>query len=964
MTEIKIITDIGTIDLSKSVGFGIKISIDDLTNISKKNSSYSKTILVPGTKENNKIFASAYDINTTFTFFNPNRKLNCRLVKDGNVLLDGFIQLLDVKILSNTDQSGNVVQYSIKVSDKIIDFYSSIKKKMLSELDFSESNHTLNRSTVVNSWDNHTYKDNYIYPLLYKGSKDYEIADFTPAIYMKAYLLKIIETAGYSVGGSFLDNLDFEREIVPSNVSEANSMSVTENTRRKFRVGSYQSIVALSEIVGIPGSIQSQPKHYKNFQIDSGLQYYSDEPFFDNDNHWNTGNSSWTADSNGKFSLIGNVPIHIRTIGSPFIYGGADIDIEATIQVNGTNIADVSPPTQTTGFLNASAPQGTESNLFFNIVIDVTAFDIKVGDVIRLVYTFKGEFEGFNYNQTLVQATESNEAWMYNIPEASGLNEFDSVELNLFAPKITQDDIFNDIITRYNLIVRTDPTNNKHIFLDSRDNFYALGLEKGILDWSDKIDRSNQNSIKLLSESQNKELSFSYTQDSDEWNKQFSNRFKEGSVYGERHLNINNDFAKDKSVKKVHTKLAPTPLIYNSNKAEMIVSAILSNDNKKKVRVLHWGGYKPTLNDSGGNIQSWTLTSDANAMTTTHIEYPYFGHFDDPINPTLDLNWGQNIVYQYSEINSSNITDNNLYNRFWRNSVIQIMQGKMFTCKLYLTSNDISYIKTNMNSTIWIDNSYFYISTIFDYNPLDNSSTKVELIKKVDSTQFIGNMPKIDIDYDGAFPGDDDFAVGFDTGLGAGNDNGSGGGMISDVTKTKYTHLWLGDSSPLTGDSGEIRLIKSNNVVTSDMTSVKGLDNRIGSNSKYSSISGDRNRIDNNSKESHIMGGSNNVIQSYSQNSLIMGGDNNTILSNIKSGLIVGTSDKTITTDGEMWIGELHIVNGDIVKTFDIIRGGIDEVQTLFPQSTINVVRGGVDQLAKPFPTNLNNLIRGGYDSL
>ena len=67
-------------DLKKGLGFGINYSIDDVRKIEKKNSNYSKTITLVGSREVNKLMGGLFDINADFTFFNPNKKTEAKII--------------------------------------------------------------------------------------------------------------------------------------------------------------------------------------------------------------------------------------------------------------------------------------------------------------------------------------------------------------------------------------------------------------------------------------------------------------------------------------------------------------------------------------------------------------------------------------------------------------------------------------------------------------------------------------------------------------------------------------------------------------------------------------------------------------------------------------------------------------------------------------------------------------------
>jgi hypothetical protein len=99
------------------------------------------------------------------------------------------------------------------------------------------------------------------------------------------------------------------------------------------------------------------------------------------------------------------------------------------------------------------------------------------------------------------------------------------------------------------------------------------------------------------------------------------------------------------------------------------------------------------------------------------------GHFNNPLYPTFDINFGTNDYYFYEV---ATLTANNLYNLYWRRTVNQINVGKMLIAYFDLSEVDIQALK--LNDKIYIDNSWWNINKVQDYNANNNSLTKVELI--------------------------------------------------------------------------------------------------------------------------------------------------------------------------------------------------------------------------------------------
>jgi hypothetical protein len=132
------------------------------------------------------------------------------------------------------------------------------------------------------------------------------------------------------------------------------------------------------------------------------------------------------------------------------------------------------------------------------------------------------------------------------------------------------------------------------------------------------------------------------------------------------------------------------------------------------------------------------INSGYDNTTDTNGLYPYLSHFGgaDPLNPTFDINFAECQYYYYQVAQNTN---NNLYNSYWRRTVAQINGGKLLTAYFYLRETDIQYME--LNDKIRIDNSWWSINKIIDYNANDLVPTKVELISldtEIDLPPFFG----------------------------------------------------------------------------------------------------------------------------------------------------------------------------------------------------------------------------------
>jgi len=107
------------------------------------------------------------------------------------------------------------------------------------------------------------------------------------------------------------------------------------------------------------------------------------------------------------------------------------------------------------------------------------------------------------------------------------------------------------------------------------------------------------------------------------------------------------------------------------------------------------------------------------------------------------LNFATCDFYYYDGVN---VTNNNLYNKYWRRTVNQINTGKMLIAYFDLNESDIQAMR--LNDKIRIDNSWWNINKIIDYNANVKGFTKVELISidsEIDFAPFSYKIPKLPV---------------------------------------------------------------------------------------------------------------------------------------------------------------------------------------------------------------------------
>ena len=304
------------------------------------------------------------------------------------------------------------------------------------------------------------------------------------------------------------------------------------------------------------------------------------------------------------------------------------------------------------------------------------------------------------------------------IPLNSGITT-----MNDFIPeKIKQSDYIKSIFMMFNLYALPDPNSETNIILLHRDEYYDSGKA---VDWSKLLMKDKEQSLVFIPELSNKKMRLTYKADTDDPNKVYTDMTQE--IYGQAEITFENEYVKGIDVKEL--LFSPTPV------QPTLFGAFLPLLNgaapKTNIRILIDNGEL-----TAGPVD---ILSGYDTVTTTAGEYPYLSHFGGPdaLNPTSDINFATCDFYYYQVAQN---TDNNLYNRYWRRTVAQINGGKLMTAYFYLREADIHFME--LNDQIRIDNSWWSINKVIDYNANNEQPTKVELISletEIDLPAFFGN---------------------------------------------------------------------------------------------------------------------------------------------------------------------------------------------------------------------------------
>jgi hypothetical protein len=696
--NVKIQLETGYLDVKDGTAFPLNFGVADIRDVSKKSGAFSKTITLTGTDNNHNLLNHYYDVNIQAGTFNINTLTRCSVIQNGiPVLESGYLQLISVNKSQVTADYENEVEYEVLIKDESSDFYTKLGNKELTDLDFSDLNHEYRAVNVVDTFAN-TQGDGYKYLLPFKDSNEYFLQEMKPAIYAKTYFDRIFSNAGFSYTWDTLTAAHFEKLIIPFNgdgplvdyndyiVEANNSVTVSggETTYSDLLTGWTET----KDDFGIFNPTTGVYDVPLNLQASENIAFeitYTADVFFNNP----------TA-SNLYFDAIGIAgvePVFVLLLnGNLYSFGFSN-----------NNILIYPTDVIASGSNNMGTLTGTATILLGNAI----ATDLITLEGGLAFGTNYGAWVTVGGTPTAITTSIDFTALSIKVIPSSNIVGYGAeINMNNAVPnKVKQADFIKSIFTMYNLYVEQDTEVANNLILMHRDDYYDSGAE---LDWTYKLAKDKEQSLNFLPELSAKKLILTYKNDSDDPNKIYYEATKE--IYGQLEYIFDNEYVKGIDTKEI--LFSPTPVTKSTFNAYL---PMLSGAPKVNIRILHDGGE--------GICDSYNIYNYGNTGEIGVTTYPILHHWDNPITPTFDILFAQP---DYMFYEGYSITNNNLYNLYWRRTVNQINVGKMLTAYFNLKEDDIHGLK--LNSKIRIDNSWWTINKVIDYDCNANNLTKVELM--------------------------------------------------------------------------------------------------------------------------------------------------------------------------------------------------------------------------------------------
>lgn len=737
------------VDIDQNAPFPLTFSINDIKDLSARKGNKSKTITLPGTRANVQLMLNVFTLSAIDSIFedqpelidfDPSIKAECQYYQNGLLEFNGIAQLMNCK------QLNGIWSFDITLVSDTIDYISRLQQIKVNELGWSEYDHVLTYANQQDTWNgiiqlNGSPSSNqdsqgwtgegYYYGLIDYGytrptADTFAVENIPPQVFCYEILKKAFEYCGITWDSNFLETQTFKKlllaydggelPLIDSSQANNDSLFTTEdnNTNGYIFNGQFSDFLEPGDPTG---SISTQVRSF--------LDQYDCIVSQDNLNQaQGTSPLSFVSASDGLFKInyYGDHDVDINISGN----GAGAYTINGSYQLRLEIIKNGAYLTSDLIYEGALTTTSTSLSFSFNYSREInTLINDEIRVNLRFVVNNTTIIRSGISNYTMSFQITSNTADLDILKQQQGLTAGGTVALASFLPNMTCDVFFKAFVSAFNLYVKPSIEDATVLEIEPLNDFYNPSGDA--LDWSSKIDRSQEIMVEPTINFASKNYKFNFTQDTDYWNQRYQNDVNKqyGSflIESQSQFSVNStDFLLPFSQKLLVQIPGDSPGTFT----DLIVPRsfdLKTNEDGTSEIVLKKG--KSFIVQLGGLRTGDWIHLDENDSPHNETSYPYVGHLDSLDSPTFDFNWG---VPDYVFWVTNNYPSNNLY--LYHDTFIKELlsrYGKKLTCYVMLNPQDINSL--NFRNLINIDGVVYRLLSISDYLSGSNVSTKVELLR-------------------------------------------------------------------------------------------------------------------------------------------------------------------------------------------------------------------------------------------
>lgn len=745
------------VDLAERPTFPFSFSVVELTDLSKRSGSSSKTITLPGTAKNQALFNSIFQLTSiedpngqisSLVDFDPTIKATAQVYQNGLLQFNGIAQFGSCKRMSG------FWVFEISVVSEVIDYVAKMQEVKINELDFSEYDHLLLLANVTETWAGYNQINGASSPIntggnwdgigYYYGLIDYGFARNQPEkwdidqmilqVFIYGILKKLFDKIGLTWESDFLESAFFKRRalayqggalpsITPAQALNDSALNV-ESSPTAYIIEAQQAANIQQQV------INGTPEYIITF----GTATFADA-------------IDIIVVQDLRSQMVANVPALFRAASRGlfnFHYVGRHL-IELDFNLSGASISAINGSytlkaviyknNTVFAFEDVYTGQITSTSASQSFTIDFDyfrQFNTEINDEfrvsLRLVMAFNGvDFTGYSGQPLSYDVKVSTIDTQVNFEkQAAQLTAGSTVSLSTILPDLTGADFFNGICKMYNLLVSPDKFEITKLMIEPLIEYYKSPAEA--LNFTDKLDEKEMIEIIPSINFASKKYQFNFQPSTDFFNLKYQN--EQGAQYGSFEV-VNQSQLVQSETKYLlpFQQVALGDIPENETSYTGLVVPRLFGVTTDELGVTNIQPYKgkPFIVQVGELRAVHFKIKDENGSSHSFTHYPYVGHLDDVDNPTFDDNFGvPNVVYY----NAVNYTQNNLY-QYHEQFIKELVSryGRLVKCSIRWNEADIYAL--DFRYLLNIDGVVYRLQKISDYNPTNDNSTKTELLKYI-----------------------------------------------------------------------------------------------------------------------------------------------------------------------------------------------------------------------------------------
>ena len=716
----KLIVNGITLDLTDKVPVPVNFSIADLKDPSKRKRNFSKTITLMGTQNNLAFFAGSFGFTSTSNniAYDATQKAPARYEKKGvPILTDALLKLNSVTLTKD-----NVYKFDCTLFSEAVDWFLLLDSLKVSDLDWTDYNHTLTRPNIKASWTALTGYG-YYYALVERGlprlaTTTFSTTDLVPYVYQREVLIKILEWLEVDYESTFIETAFYKQMLFGYGGGIIKTITPAQVAERQTELNTGDTIISETRYPYLFNQF-GNVRVFKDYGV---KELFSDEYFT-----FNTVSDSLAQWDDGKLYIqySGNYNLDLSValdyqynIGSYDFYNATGFDI--FVHKNGLLLYQVRQSSVINWDVTGGATITANQNINRNITCesgDIITFKIKTGDVY-----LEDSTNLFQDNVSLDITTNGSITIDLTSTDTT-ITDGSVVNLGVFLPEMKCSDFLIGQVRQYNLQI-SDPDEDGKVIIEPSVGYYED--TDTFDDWTPILDKGKDVVIKPTANDYKKELSYKFKKVDDTDNKTYFEDFEH--EYGDLKYTQGSYYAKgEEKVELPYGTIVP----YEIAPSILVPRFIIIQDNGT---VKAGKGIPRVMIRNGLKDGNWTFTNTINPTDPANREsltsYPCVHHFDDYEDPSFDQNFKLVSKLFY---NATTVTTLNSFSKYYYPSVNEMcnIDAKLLTA--YFKLNPIDIRNLDFRRLKMLNGSLWRLNQVFDFDSDIQETTKVEMVKVLEA---------------------------------------------------------------------------------------------------------------------------------------------------------------------------------------------------------------------------------------